>query len=162
MNPQSRISREYEAIVIGSVNHENLKNKLMNGIETTIGVFKLILLESKPCEQAVAEKVISLYNSRHNHSSESIVSEEIDEDQSKPLFDIKEIANHRQLSSLRVSCTEGKYRMVRRVLHNAGHSVLTLHRYKFGCISLEDTLKEGDIRECTSLEKDWLKRLISS
>lgn len=45
------------------------------------------------------------------------------------------------MSLVRLSVTEGKYRMVRRMLHNAGHSVLALHRISYGACSLamEDT-----------------------
>ncbi|RYH07817.1 hypothetical protein EON65_41425 [archaeon] len=71
------------------------------------------------------------------------------------------------LSYVRLSVTEGKYRMVRRVLHNAGHSVLLLHRRSFGVISLSSVslnrqlllwpppseLQEGQIRVCTQLEE---------
>jgi 16S rRNA U516 pseudouridylate synthase RsuA-like enzyme len=35
-------------------------------------------------------------------------------------------------SSVRLTVTEGKYRMVRRILHNAGHSVIALHRRRYG------------------------------
>ncbi len=37
-----------------------------------------------------------------------------------------------------VTVTEGKHRMVRRMLHNAGATVLTLHRLAFGPVQLGD------------------------
>jgi len=37
---------------------------------------------------------------------------------------------------VRVAVTEGKHRMVRRMLHNAGASVLALHRVRFGGVEL--------------------------
>ena len=40
---------------------------------------------------------------------------------------------------------EGKHRMVRRMLHNAGASVIKLHRLTFGPLALGD-LKEGEYR----------------
>lgn len=50
------------------------------------------------------------------------------------------------MSEVRVVVTEGKHRMVRRILHNCGHSVLQLHRTRYGPISLvssaDDTRKE--------------------
>ena len=36
------------------------------------------------------------------------------------------------VSTVRLTVTEGKYRMVRRILHNAGHSVIALHRMRYG------------------------------
>ena len=60
-----------------------------------------------------------------------------------------------------VSVTEGKYRMVRRVLHNAGHSVLQLHRLRYGSIFLND-LEGGEVRPCTTEEKKWAENLAKS
>lgn len=60
-----------------------------------------------------------------------------------------------------VSVTEGKYRMVRRVLHNAGHSVLQLHRVRYGSVFLED-LEGGEVRPCTTEEKKWAENLAKS
>jgi 23S rRNA pseudouridine2605 synthase len=57
-------------------------------------------------------------------------------------------------SRLRLTVTEGKYRMVRRVLHNAGHSVLDLHRLRYGGVAL-GPLDEGDVRPCTAEEEAW-------
>jgi 16S rRNA U516 pseudouridylate synthase RsuA-like enzyme len=57
-----------------------------------------------------------------------------------------------------VSVTEGKYRMVRRVLHNAGHSVLQLHRVRYGSVSLGD-LEGGEVRPCSPEEKNWAEQL---
>lgn len=44
-----------------------------------------------------------------------------------------------------ISVHEGKHRMVRRMLHNAGASVLALHRVAFGAIELSD-LPSGESR----------------
>lgn len=60
-----------------------------------------------------------------------------------------------------VSVTEGKYRMVRRVLHNAGHSVLQLHRVRYGSVFLKD-LEGGEVRPCTTEEKEWAENLAKS
>lgn len=71
------------------------------------------------------------------------------------------------LSYVRLSVKEGKHRMVRRMLHNAGHSVLLLHRQCYGGLSLAaplqpvqsmdasflwppiSSVKEGTWRACT-------------
>jgi hypothetical protein len=57
-----------------------------------------------------------------------------------------------------VSVTEGKYRMVRRVLHNAGHSVLQLHRVRYGSVFLND-LEGGEVRPCSQEERVWAENL---
>ena len=61
-----------------------------------------------------------------------------------------------------ISVTEGKYRMVRRILHNAGHSVLQLHRTKYGAIVLDDSLEAGQVRRCTDEEGAWGRTLTGS
>ena len=55
-----------------------------------------------------------------------------------------------------VSVTEGKHRMVRRMLHNAGASVLALHRESYGTIELGD-LQEGEFELVTEEALQALK-----
>lgn len=62
-------------------------------------------------------------------------------------------------SLVKVQCSEGKYRMVRRVLHNSGHSVISLHRVRYGNISLNE-LAVGEIREVTDKETEWIESLL--
>lgn len=64
-------------------------------------------------------------------------------------------------SRVRLTVTEGKYRMVRRVLHNAGHSVLDLHRLRYGGVAL-GSLGEGDVRMCTADEVAWAEGVLGS
>ncbi len=74
---------------------------------------------------------------------------------------------------IQVTVTEGKHRMVRRMLHNAGHSVLGLRRLRYGQICLLDDsrgsilkcadsdvcnptkIAEGYVRRCNDDEKEW-------
>ncbi len=58
--------------------------------------------------------------------------------------------------NLRLTVTEGKHRMVRRVLNNAGHPVVSLHRTRYGKIQLKD-LPVGEFQEITGAELEWLK-----
>jgi 16S rRNA U516 pseudouridylate synthase RsuA-like enzyme len=64
-------------------------------------------------------------------------------------------------SFVRVGVTEGKYRMVRRILHNAGHSVLELHRVRYGDITLGG-LESGMVRRGSDEEEEWAQRLLSA
>jgi 23S rRNA pseudouridine2605 synthase len=57
----------------------------------------------------------------------------------------------RALTEVCVEVTEGKHRMVRRLLHNAGASVVALHRLSFGPIELGD-LAVGAWRELSDAE----------
>jgi 23S rRNA pseudouridine2605 synthase len=59
---------------------------------------------------------------------------------------------------VQVAVTEGKHRMVRRMLHNAGASVLALHRVRFGSVELGG-LAVGEWR---ALEEGEVLSLLSS
>ena len=52
---------------------------------------------------------------------------------------------------IRLVVTEGRNRVVRRMLHNAGHSVLDLQRVRYGSVELGD-LAVGQIRPLTDAE----------
>jgi 16S rRNA U516 pseudouridylate synthase RsuA-like enzyme len=49
---------------------------------------------------------------------------------------------------------EGKYRMVRRILANCGHPVVSLHRERIGTITIQD-LPVGQCRPLTPTETIW-------
>jgi 23S rRNA pseudouridine2605 synthase len=57
---------------------------------------------------------------------------------------------------IRLSVTEGKHRMVRRMLANSGHPVVTLHRVQYGPIKLAD-LSLDTVRPLSDLELDDLR-----
>lgn len=59
---------------------------------------------------------------------------------------------------LRLSVTEGKYHMVRRILANSGHPVESLHRIRYGQIQLRD-LAVGEFAVLNDVETKWLKFL---
>ena len=56
---------------------------------------------------------------------------------------------------VRLSVTEGKHRMVRRVLNNAGHPVVNLHRLQYGPMEL-GALPCGSVRPISSEELNAL------
>ena len=57
---------------------------------------------------------------------------------------------------VRLVVTEGKHRMVRRMLANAGHPVVALHRLRYGGFHLGD-LPEGQTRALSDEAWRWLK-----
>ena len=59
---------------------------------------------------------------------------------------------------VQVVMTEGKNRIVRRMLHNAGHSVVDLYRIRFGPFEIGDT-KEGEMRPATEDEMRFFDML---
>lgn len=64
-----------------------------------------------------------------------------------------------QGSEVRLVVTEGKHRMVRRMLANVGLPVTALVRLRFGPVVLAD-LPEGEIRELGDEELAWLDALM--
>lgn len=56
--------------------------------------------------------------------------------------------------------TEGKHRMVRRILANCGHPVVDLERQRIGGICLED-LPPGESRELTFDETEWVAQVVN-
>jgi 23S rRNA pseudouridine2605 synthase len=151
LHPSSRIMREYDAIVIGHVPHDDLKARLANGIKTSDGVFSLSLLKSSYLDES-SVATLRQKITRSMDLDDPAESKEWSKETITSLEDGK-------LSLVTVACSEGKYRMVRRVLHNANHSVLALHRTRYGNISLS-SLPEGAIRVCNHLELEWLRGLI--
>ena len=57
--------------------------------------------------------------------------------------------------------TEGKHRMVRRLLANVGLPVVTLHRVRYGAVSLGE-LREGDACAVTGESRAWARALLPS
>ena len=60
-----------------------------------------------------------------------------------------------QENEIRLIMREGRNRIVRRMLHNAGHSVVDLFRVRFGPFELED-LEEGELRPASFEEGNTL------
>ena len=60
-------------------------------------------------------------------------------------------------SDVRLVVTEGRHRMVRRMLANAGHPVIALHRLRFGPFEL-GPLPVGEWRPATEVEMATLSR----
>ena len=58
-----------------------------------------------------------------------------------------------------LTVTEGKHRMVRRMLANSGHPVVTLTRLRMGAVTLAD-LPVGEWRELTEDELAWCGSLL--
>ena len=62
---------------------------------------------------------------------------------------------------VRLVVTEGRNRIVRRMLHNAGHSVVDLQRMRFGPIELAE-LEEGMMRPLTQEEENLLDTFLNT
>ena len=145
LHPKKGVEKEYVATVMGEVNKEELKEKLAAGVETTEGVHTATLLEVMASDGPSDEVDPRIFPNNKQEDEEEI--DELDDDYDGPYSDVRLIVR------------EGKYRMVRRMLHNCGHSVVELRRERQGIVCLND-LKVGEFRECTDEEADWARSLL--
>jgi len=70
-----------------------------------------------------------------------------------------DILDAQELSDVRLVVSEGKHRMVRRMLATCGHPVVALKRERIGAIELQD-LPEGSFRNLTMNEQVWAESLV--
>jgi 16S rRNA U516 pseudouridylate synthase RsuA-like enzyme len=66
-----------------------------------------------------------------------------------------------ELSTVTLTVTEGKHRMVRRMLANCGHAVVALKRERLGNIALGD-LAVGNTRTLNAEETKWAEQQLGS
>jgi 23S rRNA pseudouridine2605 synthase len=130
LDPAFQIEREYEAVVTGSVDHASLRDKLSKGVATALGDVRADLVDSTALPPAVAESFAASLLKEHQlaQCAKSDIVALSARDQEFP--------SKKGLSIVRVVVREGKHRIVRRVLHNAGHTVLALHRRRYGPLVL--------------------------
>jgi 23S rRNA pseudouridine2605 synthase len=161
LHPSSEIPRVYEARVLGTVK-PGLKDVLAKGVKTSEGVFSADLLDF----QSVTDKT-QLAEVAPSFDDEGKIVREVDskgrlgaveEGASSSVEAVVDCYSTVQ-STVMLCVTEGKYRMVRRILHNAGHSVLELHRVSYGAIELGD-IEEGDLIRASPDVEDWARGLL--
>ena len=165
LHPSTGVDRVYEALVVGNVDFDQLGATLRAGVTTTEGTFSANLLEAGASDELVPLSVVVPPPLLDDGEGE----DEGEEGELKvatsvnPAFVVSPADGEQLVRTSRVvlSVTEGKYRMVRRVLHNAGHSVLRLHRQSYGSCRLGD-LEEGEVRTCTAEEASWARSLLKA
>lgn len=147
LHPSSNVRRIYEAVVGGVpiANPQQLKNTLSQGVATTDGTFSAELLEAFALptlsDNMVRKHNMSIANRQallqdRQHSENNQLYADFSETNDSAISDTA--AAITPTSCIRLAVTEGKYRMVRRILHNVGHSVLHLHRLAYGSVTLEE------------------------
>lgn len=62
-------------------------------------------------------------------------------------------------STADATLTEGKFHQVKRMFAATGHPLTKLHRSRIGCVTLDESLAEGDFRLLTEEEIAGLKKL---
>eukprot|EP00540_Astrosyne_radiata_P018147 CAMPEP_0116841160 /NCGR_PEP_ID=MMETSP0418-20121206/10770_1 /TAXON_ID=1158023 /ORGANISM="Astrosyne radiata, Strain 13vi08-1A" /LENGTH=370 /DNA_ID=CAMNT_0004471555 /DNA_START=94 /DNA_END=1206 /DNA_ORIENTATION=- len=168
LHPNGKTEKEYTAVVQGIVDPERLERKFKAGVETKEGVHTAQILG---IESPIApEEVMQIVQDVQHHGSDHYMEEDKD-DEGGILYptmpygedddDDEEQEMELCMSRIRLVVTEGKHRMVRRMLANCGHPVWALRRDRIGNISLGD-LPEGCFRDITEDETTWAQGLIST
>lgn len=129
LHPKRNLVRRYRAVI--NALPENLGESLTEGVETSLGKFT-----------AHVERIEPFDRQKHQQYFVDFTQQEESLDQAQGI--------------IWLTVTEGKYRMVRRMLHNAGASVLALHREVYGTVELED-LAVGTYRVVSKEILDNLK-----
>jgi len=159
LHPSSNVQREYLATVdidVGVNGNEEekkrkeadfeaaLRAKLAAGVKTADGIYEAQLLEVMH-RKKIEERDDEVNSIEEDKGAEGRKS------------------NAREELVLRVGVSEGKHRMVRRLLANAGYPVVALHRVRYGHISL-GTLSEGEVTEIEAQSEggQWARRLLGS
>ncbi len=143
LHPRRGVEKEYVATVQGLVDETILARKLSDGVETTEGVHKAKLISVAPAE----------YDGELEGAMRTMETEGGDSDDGR-LGDYSG-----PYSDVRLVVSEGKYRMVRRMLANCGHPVVELRRLRQGRVELGG-LKVGEFRHATREELEWAKSLM--
>jgi 23S rRNA pseudouridine2605 synthase len=146
LHPRRGVEKEYVATVQGLVDEANLARKLSDGVETAEGVHTARLIDVVPSDGPAA----------HDDDELDVAAMKIEGD---PDDDGMPDDYSGPYSDVRLVVSEGKYRMVRRMLANCGHPVEELRRLRHGRIELGE-LKVGEFRHATEDELEWAKSLM--
>jgi 23S rRNA pseudouridine2605 synthase len=150
LHPKHGISKEYTAVVTGRVNEPELSLKLSGGVATAEGVHTARLLGCRVWDdESVRPYLQSVRDGLPSHYNQTDLS-------SRGYFDV---LGTTALSTVTLTVSEGKHRMVRRMLANCGHPVVDLKRDRMGMIEL-GSLAAGSVRDLTKEELAWARALL--
>ena len=150
LHPNQEIEKEYVATVVGTVDEEDLSRRLQQGVTTSMGTFPATLVETQPIHK---DDVADIINN---------ILQNLPPEYNRTRLEEKgylNFANAEELSTVRIIVTEGKHRMVRRILANSGYPVISLKRERLGNIQLGD-IEEGGYRDLTQEEESWAQSLL--
>lgn len=157
LSPASKVPKVYVATVKGLVKEDGLRERLKSGVETADGIFCADLkgVAKAKATSAFPERSAGDQEVAADEAASAATDENGGDEAAELRRDAKET-----LTDLTLAVTEGKHRMVRRMLFNAGHEVVELKRIRVGQIEIGD-MEEGTWRELTEIEKDWTDGLVS-
>lgn len=150
LHPKHSIEKEYVAVVTGIVNEEELRTVLAAGVTTGEGVHTAQLVSALPNTPPSEDVATFLAKIKSGLPKEYNTTD-------LKLRGYLDIFDATSLSTVTLTVSEGKYRMVRRMLANVGHPVVTLYRARLGEISLGD-VPVGQTRTLTHTEMKWARK----
>jgi 16S rRNA U516 pseudouridylate synthase RsuA-like enzyme len=188
LHPKHHVNKEYVAVVTGRVDEAVLRDQFTAGVTTGEGVHIAELLSVKhwgPDTDAAVDADAAADSSDTKQNDDAAVdssdadSSTSDKKQSVAQFlqDIKtgmppqynqtdlkvrgylDVFDATELSTVTMTVSEGKHRMVRRMLANCGHAVVALKRERLGAITLGD-LPVGETRPLTVTELQWAEKML--
>lgn len=167
LHPKHEIEKEYIATVTGTVKKDELRAVLAAGVRTGEGVHTAHLLSVEypftDQEQVTAylQRIKAELPAEYNATDLKARGyldifggdgvDSVDSENAAPLVTA--------LSTVTLVVSEGKHRMVRRMLANTGHPVVSLHRARLGSIRLDSSqVPEGHTRQLTAAELKWAQQ----
>jgi pseudouridine synthase len=175
LHPKHSVSKEYVAVVTGRVDESVLREQFTAGVTTGTGNHTADLVSvhhwATEADTAASSDNKSEAHNDDDASTQQSVSQFLQEIKSgMPTeynqTDLKvrgylDVFDATELSTVRLTVTEGKHRMVRRMLANCGHAVVALKRERLGGIALGD-LPVGSTRPLTAAEVAWAEQQLGS
>ncbi|KAL3912057.1 MAG: hypothetical protein SGILL_007037, partial [Bacillariaceae sp.] len=129
LHPNNKIQKQYQALVVGTVDEDELREKLAKGVETSMGAFPADLICSKSVASADVQPII-------DDISNNLPPEyNVNQLEEKGYLFFKDA---KKLSQVELVVEEGKHRMVRKILANSGFPVIGLKRLRLGVVHLDD------------------------
>lgn len=153
LHPKHTIEKEYVATVAGRVDESRLQELSEKGVEIKGlgGVHTAQILSVDHFEESAVKPYLQTILDNLPYNKTDLQSRGY----------LEPLEESTELSVVRLVVTEGKHRLVRRLLHNCGHSVVSLHRQRLGQIEL-GSVDEGESRTLTSDELKWAESLLSN
>jgi 23S rRNA pseudouridine2605 synthase len=157
LHPRHNITKEYVAVVSGRVNPGDLAEQLRRGVTTSEGVHTGVLVKCRHWDDDDASGSPSVRQYLQSVRDGLPPEYNCTDLASRGYLDV--LVSSTELSTVTLMVSEGKHRMVRRMLANCGHPVVDLKRNRVGSIEL-GSLDPGRARYLTKQELAWAQSLL--
>ena len=150
LHPKYVVEREYVAEVENPIDEAELRQKLTDGAPVTSTLPTALIHCKRSTAPCLPPPLPTQPCRRHSPLLPSGVETTEDGESLVVQAQLLDVDGQK----VRLTVTEGKYRMVRRILANCGHPVAALHRERYGEVWLND-LEQGDSVAVGDDELKW-------